>query len=778
MGSALAWQPSTAWHWLLVNLVGALAYWLFSKLGVFADIGPAGVSVLWPPNGLALALVMAWGPRVLPGLILGALAPESMLAMVEGKDALNDLGVALLVRLGSAGQWWAMYLMVGDWRGQLDRAGARFALRYVLCTLVACLLAPTVGMATLLSVGQVTQGELASGWIAWWVGDTAGMLVVTPLLLAALHPLMRQHLITNQTFPTMAIGLGLTLAGTASLGDLDRMARQDRAAAELRSFAQSLGNLMSLAEADLARLAAVHYRNRLEEAEFERQSASMRRERSWVSGYAYLRLLPATERAAFENSLEQTVRSIGADGSLNRAPEQSSYWVVERLSPMGGQETRLGVDEGSEPRRRQAIQAALSNQSAAATDVLDDLLYAHGDEWGVLLYAPVFESEQLRGDGAPATGVVSATVKLEALVRAALDQNPSLEFNTLLNPRGQRSRSLLLDGKQAEWVGSETTSQWLSDTPSRDQLRQQVKVGNTEWHLYSRFARSSAWPKPSWTQWASLAIGLGSTALLTALLIARSRRDEVLSRWREDLSREVSARTEELSELNKQLQAEAQQREAMAQQLLASSQQTLQRETLLSALLRHIPDPVWLLDVQGRYLIVNEALERFLGRTAQELIGAPASQFISAVHAARAADKDRRALMQRECLFEEAEVRDAQGRDLIHAQIRVAVRGERGLLLGILGLSWDITDQRRREYVLRRFQLLADSAAQGFALTDLRGRILYLNATSQRWLAEDQWVEGSPRHAQRYAPPETWARLIDPALKHLQAAYLTMGSWK
>ena len=55
MGSALAWQPSTAWHWLLVNLVGALAYWLFSKLGVFADIGPAGVSVLWPPNGLALA---------------------------------------------------------------------------------------------------------------------------------------------------------------------------------------------------------------------------------------------------------------------------------------------------------------------------------------------------------------------------------------------------------------------------------------------------------------------------------------------------------------------------------------------------------------------------------------------------------------------------------------------------------------------------------------------------------------------------------------------------
>ena len=39
-----------------------------------------------------------------------------------------------------------------------------------------------------------------------------------------------------------------------------------------------------------------------------------------------------------------------ADGSLAPAPSQSSYWVVERLSPSGGQEARLGVDEGSEPR--------------------------------------------------------------------------------------------------------------------------------------------------------------------------------------------------------------------------------------------------------------------------------------------------------------------------------------------------------------------------------------------------------------------------------------------
>ncbi len=762
-----AWRPQRPLQWLLLNALAALGFALAVQIGLLAAIGPGDASVLWPANGLALALLMVWGPGLLPGLLLGSLSPEIAAALAGQAGALDTLGVTLLMRLGSGGQWWAMLMLLGDWLPRLQTQAPAFARRFLLSAMGACLLGPSIGMATLLSAGQVQQQELVAGWLAWWVGDVAGMLVVTPLLLPLLHPPARRPLRANPGFAALCIVLGLSLAGSALIGHAERQTARERASAEAGAMAQSLANLFELAEADLARLAALHYRGRLSEDEFGREATRIRQQHAWLNGFAYLRRLPLAERDAFEAGLEQSLRSVRGDGSLGTAPRQSSYWAVERLSPSGGQEARLGVDEGSEPRRRQAIEAALASGRPSSTAVLDNLVFADGDQWGLLLYQPVFED----GDAQPATGLVAASVTLAELVDAALRASQPLEFPLLLQSAGQRGRGVLVSAAGLQEVDAAAARQWRGEAAARDQVQQVLRVGNDEWQLHIRHGRGDI--RPSRAQWLTLLLGGLAAGLLSAWLAARTRRDETLARWQQQLRAEVALRTEDLSQLNQQLRQEAAEREQVGLELARSAQQLAQREALLDTLLQHIPDPVWLKDLQGRFLIVNQALATFLGQPQASLIGRHQEEFHATAEAEALAAFDRRALAQRSALFSETELHEASGRRVLQAQIRVAVRDERGQLTGLLGLGWDITDQRRKELALQRFRWLADSAAQGFALADLQGRVIYLNAAAQRWLGDTRWQEGCSRHARRFYDAAAWQRLQSELMPRL----LSEGSW-
>ena len=91
-------------------------------------------------------------------------------AVLDSGDALQAVVGALLVhRLVDVEQ------PLSDERAAL----AFFALGGAL----ACLIAATVGVTTLHLFGQLTRGDLGSEWLAWWAGDTLGLLLFAPLTL-------------------------------------------------------------------------------------------------------------------------------------------------------------------------------------------------------------------------------------------------------------------------------------------------------------------------------------------------------------------------------------------------------------------------------------------------------------------------------------------------------------------------------------------------------------------------------------------------------------------
>src|SRR5262245_162230 len=79
-------------------LVAAL-YLAFGELGLSLASAHASSSLVWPPSGIALALVLLLGGRIWPGLFVGAFAVNLVnnlhnLSASSGRAFLCALGVA------------------------------------------------------------------------------------------------------------------------------------------------------------------------------------------------------------------------------------------------------------------------------------------------------------------------------------------------------------------------------------------------------------------------------------------------------------------------------------------------------------------------------------------------------------------------------------------------------------------------------------------------------------------------------------------------------------
>jgi signal transduction histidine kinase len=163
----------------VAGLLGlAAAYYGTAKLGQALRY-TGSVSAIWPPAGVGIAALYLWGLRWWPGIflaellvnaeLLGTIPVGSLLGQQAGNMAEVFVGALLLRRL------------LGP-RAALDRAeqvGGMLA-----AVGIATAVSATVGTASMLLGGVIEGSETLTFWRTWWLGDTAGALVVLPLALA------------------------------------------------------------------------------------------------------------------------------------------------------------------------------------------------------------------------------------------------------------------------------------------------------------------------------------------------------------------------------------------------------------------------------------------------------------------------------------------------------------------------------------------------------------------------------------------------------------------
>jgi diguanylate cyclase (GGDEF)-like protein/PAS domain S-box-containing protein len=208
---APAAPPAPPWgHWLLRSLVVGLAYFTAGLLGL-AWPGPTPlVSAFWPAIGVALAVLVRWGPAYVPALAAAVLAVN----LSQGAP----LWQALVFVAGNVGGPWA----AARW---MARAGfnPRLEQRRDLWLLVgggmfgATVVSAANGVAWLAIGGQINALRLPVTALHWWAGDALGVLLAGTPLLALNRQALRKALAPGQRGATLGLAGACLLLTTTAL---------------------------------------------------------------------------------------------------------------------------------------------------------------------------------------------------------------------------------------------------------------------------------------------------------------------------------------------------------------------------------------------------------------------------------------------------------------------------------------------------------------------------------------------------------------------------------
>jgi signal transduction histidine kinase len=163
------------WTW---NVGVAVAYFLAAKLGLTLATVGVTVTLVWPPSGVAVAAMLLAGPRVWPGIAIGAFLANAT------TDA--PIGIAFFTAVGNPLEALVAALLLRRARGfhaSLERA--RDVITFTLFgVILAPIVAATIGVAGLRFAGVVPSSKMLGAWFTWWGGDAMGILLVAPLILA------------------------------------------------------------------------------------------------------------------------------------------------------------------------------------------------------------------------------------------------------------------------------------------------------------------------------------------------------------------------------------------------------------------------------------------------------------------------------------------------------------------------------------------------------------------------------------------------------------------
>ncbi|MFI7386189.1 MASE1 domain-containing protein [Streptomyces sp. NPDC049813] len=165
---------------VLKALAVALCYYVAGRLGLLGRLVVEGVVVtpIWPPTGVAVVALLVYGLRVWPGIALGSFLVIASLT--------TPRLTTLVTVFGSVAGPLCAALLLRRTGFRLDISRLRDGLALVLSGLTAMLIGPTVGVGMQVLTGDLETGDFWSVWLAWWVGDAMGVLLVTPLLLVAM----------------------------------------------------------------------------------------------------------------------------------------------------------------------------------------------------------------------------------------------------------------------------------------------------------------------------------------------------------------------------------------------------------------------------------------------------------------------------------------------------------------------------------------------------------------------------------------------------------------
>ncbi len=155
----------------------AIVYLVAARAGLMMDAVGGFATLVWPPSGLALAALLIFGPRLWPGVFLGAFIAN----LLTGAPVPVAIGIGVGNTLEPVLAVYALRRIPG-FDASLERLFDVIGL-IVIAAGLTTMVSATIGVTSLYLGGIVAAGQLGETWRAWWLGDLIADLLVAPVLL-------------------------------------------------------------------------------------------------------------------------------------------------------------------------------------------------------------------------------------------------------------------------------------------------------------------------------------------------------------------------------------------------------------------------------------------------------------------------------------------------------------------------------------------------------------------------------------------------------------------
>jgi PAS domain S-box-containing protein len=387
---------------LLLPIIGlAIAYAIAGRLSLLLAIPPGYSMAVYPPAGIALGIIATNGYRLLPGVALGSFL-VNLFASLENAGQLNSTAFLLSAMLacGASLQAGVSTYFIRKYYGAnlaLDNHNAIFRF-FLIAGLLGCLISASIGVSSLYFLEILPKTAIIGNWLTWWMGDTFGVLTITPLMLI-LFAKPRKIWASRRWNVMLPLVMCLILVVTAFIFIRDREEQRQQLEFRLEAerITQQLQNKLknhSDALKNIERFFASS--DNINRAEFSNFVSNMIESHKEITALFWAPKIINENRNTFEKNVRNEgfpqfrITERDAQSKLKTAILRDDYFPVTYFAPFKIDSPAFGYDTGSDTSRRTAIEDAAESGRITSTDPISLVTAGTVKQTSLLLFAPIY----------------------------------------------------------------------------------------------------------------------------------------------------------------------------------------------------------------------------------------------------------------------------------------------------------------------------------------------------------------------------------------------------
>ncbi len=542
------------------NFIVALAYFIGGHAGLLLAIPPSNAAAVWPAAGIALSAVLILGNRVLPGIFIGGILIQttSFLDPSSTEKILTSLSIGTIISAAGVIQAWAganlvQRFILDDEALLKERSIILFCL---LAGPISCIASASISVSTLWLAGILTANDIPRAWSTWWIGDSVGVLAISPVMLCLFG---NPRSIWKQRIVSVALPLCILSAivfiifnfsnqkEKKSLEDVfERNALQFTSALKnnLEVYLDTANNLKEFFDSS----------NKVTSEEFTQYVEPKLTRHPEIQALEWIPILHNEDRIAFEHNLGSQIKFKNPQGKMETSPTEYLYFPIQYVEPLRDNENALGFDIRNTPSALIAAETACSTGTVTVTGALT-LIQETQNKLGIVFYAPVYKDNNLdiqTKNCDSLSGFAASVLRLDDVINKIHNSLPDLKLSVSLKDNSQVFYNNTPDNGKNLTIPNQF----------KFHLNHKLQVANQEWEISFYPTTEFITFYSSWAIWSVIVIGFlisGLSGMGLLMLTGRTLRTEEMIRLRtKELNSEVKERKlaeETLRESNERFRA-------------------------------------------------------------------------------------------------------------------------------------------------------------------------------------------------------------------------------